>query len=176
VLRSVVSLALLAFVLAGCSGDSKPTAGEKPSEQSTQSQASKAKGICPVTLPNGDTPPGEKPSSGDHGNGKIWTGLWPYGVIVAAPEFVEPDDSIRMKFFWFADGVEGSLSIRGRRLDESSPPVRATISSASPETGFSGDAFWASAIIFPTEGCWEITGKVGGASLTFVNLVIKPVT
>lgn len=30
-----------------------------------------------------------------------------------------------------------------------------------------------SGLIFPTEGCWEITGKVGDATLTFVNMVIR---
>jgi len=30
--------------------------------------------------------------------------------------------------------------------------------------------FWASSINFPTEGCWQITGTAGPASLTFVVL------
>jgi len=28
-------------------------------------------------------------------------------------------------------------------------------------------------LIFPTEGCWEVTGRVGDASLTFVTLVVR---
>jgi hypothetical protein len=51
-----------------------------------------------------------------------------------------------------------------RQLPSKRPP---------PETGFSGDAFWASFIIFPTEGCWEVTGKVEASRLTFVTLVVK---
>jgi len=29
-----------------------------------------------------------------------------------------------------------------------------------------------SGITFPTEGCWQVTGRVGEASLTFVALVL----
>jgi len=37
-----------------------------------------------------------------------------------------------------------------------------------------GDAgFQASGVIFPTEGCWQVTGRVGTASLTFVTVVLK---
>ena len=39
--------------------------------------------------------------------------------------------------------------------------------------GYSDAGFQASGIIFPTEGCWEVTGKAGNASLTFVTLVVK---
>jgi hypothetical protein len=33
--------------------------------------------------------------------------------------------------------------------------------------------FHATALIFPTAGCWEVTGRVGDASLTFVVEVEK---
>ena len=47
-------------------------------------------------------------------------------------------------------------------------PLRVDIASGSSETGFQ-----ATALIFPTEGCWEITVKVGDTALTFVNRVIR---
>jgi len=28
-------------------------------------------------------------------------------------------------------------------------------------------------VIFPTEGCWKVTGTVGRASLSFVTFVLK---
>ncbi len=49
------------------------------------------------------------------------------------------------------------------------PPLRADI----PE-GYGLSGFQASGVIFPTEGCWEVTGRVGNVSLTFVTLVVKP--
>jgi hypothetical protein len=36
-------------------------------------------------------------------------------------------------------------------------------------------AFQASAVTFPTEGCWNVTGRAGEASLTFVTLVLKSI-
>jgi hypothetical protein len=57
------------------------------------------------------------------------------------------------------------------------PPLRAEINGGMPETLFAevaGGRFWSSGIYFPTEGCWQVTGRVGGTSLTFVVLVAKP--
>ena len=39
--------------------------------------------------------------------------------------------------------------------------------------GYGLTGFQASGITFPTEGCWEISGTVGSATLTFVTYVIK---
>jgi hypothetical protein len=33
--------------------------------------------------------------------------------------------------------------------------------------------FQASGVYFPNEGCWEVTGRVGRTTLTFVTFVIK---
>jgi len=125
---------------------------------------------CPVTDPNGSTPPGEQPSPDQHGNGQIWTGLWPEGKVVfepGGPGQVLPDGSLGMKWWWWR-GVEGQLMIEGRRLDAPAPPLRAEI----PE-GYGEIGFQAAGLIFPSEGCWEVTGSVGEAELTFVTLVIK---
>ena len=178
----VVVFGLVATLVVGCARQSAPeSAGDAedltmPGNTITKAGATSPapNSVCPVTLPNGNTPPGEKPSASHHGNGKIWTGLWPYGVIIASRDYVRPDGSVRMKFFWFAD-VEGKIEIRGRRLDAAAAPLQADADLGWPETGFTGKAFWASELIFPTEGCWEITAQVGEASLTFVNLVVKPV-
>ena len=93
--------------------------------------------------------------------------MWPGGVIKSDPEYVDKDGSIRMKVGWWR-GVSGRLSIQGRRLDASAPPLRAEVSD-----GYGDQDFQASGVIFPTEGCWEITGQVGAARLTFVNVVIR---
>jgi hypothetical protein len=39
-------------------------------------------------------------------------------------------------------------------------------------SGYSG-SFQATRLVFPTPGCWEVTGRVGEASLTFVVVVVK---
>jgi hypothetical protein len=118
---------------------------------------------CPVTHPNRSVPPGSAFGSESHGNGSIWVGLWPSNVVVWEPE---ADGSINAKFGWWR-GAPGTLRIEGRRLDVGAPPLRAHV------PGGYGDAgFQASGIVFPTEGCWEVTGLLGEASLTFVTLVV----
>ena len=124
---------------------------------------------CPVTKPNGTTYQGHRVEN-SHGNGALWTGLWSDGTVVfrpGGPGFVHRDGSLSMKFGWYR-GVRGKLTIQGRRLDGPAPPLRARI----PE-GYGDIGFQSTALIFPTEGCWEVTGKVGEASLTFVTRVVK---
>ena len=118
---------------------------------------------CQVTLPNEMHPPGERVIDGhhhgNHGNGKLWTGLPTDGKVLIAPE---KDGSLGWKFPWWR-AVNGRLTITGRRLDAHGDPLRASIPGGYGETGFQ-----ASGVYFPTEGCWEITGRAGDAELTFV--------
>jgi hypothetical protein len=127
-----------------------------------------------VTLPLPfSPPPGVSPddlfgSDSSYGNGRLWVGgLWPKGVIVATPNFIDQDGSVGMKFGWWRQ-VSGYLRITGRRLDAPAPPLRADVSAGYGRTGFQ-----ASGVSFPTEGCWEVTGKVRQTTLTFVTFVIK---
>lgn len=55
----------------------------------------------------------------------------------------------------------------GRRIDAEAPPLRSWISESY------NSEFEASALIFPTVGCWEVTGKVGKERLTFVVNVVR---
>jgi hypothetical protein len=122
---------------------------------------------CPVTAPNGNTPPNETYAPEYHGNGGLFTVLWPAGNILMGPQNVEPDGSLSMKFVWWR-GEKGQLTIEGRRLDAAAPPLRVDI----PD-GYGDSGIQATALIFPAEGCWEVTGRVGDAALTFVTRVTK---
>lgn len=77
------------------------------------------------------------------------------------------DGSIDAKLGWWR-GVGRQLTIRGRRLDAKAPPLRARI----PQ-GYGWSGFQATGVIFPTEGYWQVTGRVGQATLRFVTLVVK---
>jgi hypothetical protein len=125
---------------------------------------------CPVTTANGNGPPGEQPSSLHHGNGTLWTDLPPGGIDWGGTP--EPDGSTSQKYPWWTVGTEGELTIEGHRLDtKAAPPLRARVNSGVPETYFAavpGGRFWSSGVSFPTEGCWQVTGRVGATSLTFV--------
>jgi hypothetical protein len=102
------------------------------------------------------------------GNGKLWVGgLWKEGIVAATPDFVQADGSIGIKFGWWRK-VTGQLEITGRRLDGPAPPLRASVPGGYGDTGFQ-----ASGLLFPTEGCWEVTGRVGATTLTFVTFVTK---
>jgi hypothetical protein len=122
---------------------------------------------CPVTLPNGSLPPGEQQGKGILGNNKLWTGLWPGGVVLARPDFVRPNGEVHMKWWWWRAVPGQPLTLTGHRLDGRVPDMRAEI----PD-GYDSN-FQATGLIFPTEGCWEVTGTAGDDSLTFVTLVVK---
>lgn len=123
--------------------------------------------ICPVTQPNGSMPPGETAESPYYfGNGELWTALWPDGKVIMEAHNVEADGSYAMKW-GIIRGMEGALTIEGRRLDAEAEPLRAFITD-----GYGDSGLQILALIFPTTGCWEVTAHVGESSLTFVTEVI----
>jgi hypothetical protein len=124
---------------------------------------------CPVTTPNGLQLPAEMNQGSRspylHGNGKLWTILPINGILVLTPE---KDGAIGDKFPWWRT-VRGSLTIQGRRLDGAEGTLRSNI-----PAGYGATGFQSTAIFFSGEGCWEITGRVGDATLTFVlNVQVK---
>jgi len=102
-----------------------------------------------------------------HGNADLWVGaLWPHGIVIVSPDNVGPGGELSMKFGWYRL-TSGYLTITGQRLDGSAPPASGQTS------GYGLTGFNASGVIFPTEGCWQVTGRVGRVTLTFVTFVIK---
>jgi hypothetical protein len=106
------------------------------------------------------------------GNGTLAAPTY-FPAITVSRRHLQPDGWIGEKFPWQAYGIAGDLKISGRRIDGSAKPLRARIIPGSP-VGEKVDAFWAVAILFPTPGCWRITGSVGLAALTFVTRVVDP--
>jgi hypothetical protein len=104
-----------------------------------------------------------------YGNGSLWVGgLWPNGVVIMTRDDVAPDGRLGMKFGWYRL-ISGYLTITARRLDAPAPPA----SGLTFPGGYGLTGFNASGVIFPTEGCWQVTGRVGRVALTFVAFVIK---
>lgn len=147
---------LVLLMAAGCA---------TPQPSATQAAA------CSPTLPNGNTPPGEEPGPTFHGNGSLFTsGLAEDGEIVADQRWIAEDGSIGIKFPWWRAlgvGAAGDLEITGHEINTGA------IVTASIPDGY-GQAFQASGITFPTEGCYEITVTSGDAMLTFVTKITKP--
>ena len=116
---------------------------------------------CPITISSGDSHHLEVDG--------LRTSVWSLGVVLFTPKgpgMRYDDGSLGMKWHWYRD-VQGDLRISGRRLDGEAPPLRAEI----PE-GYGSTGFQATGLIFPTPGCWEVTGVVGESKLTFVTMVI----
>jgi len=118
---------------------------------------------------DGDLPPNETATSGSRylGNDALWTELYP-NPLRPRPEDVHTDGSIEIKVPWWR-GVVGRLTVTGRRLDARAPPASAWI-----PTGYGRTGFQSTAVTFPTPGCWEVTGRAGDASLTFISLILEP--
>ena len=124
---------------------------------------------CPLTLPTASAPPNENPSPLFYGGNGLWTSLWAQGQVNFGPGYpgqVASDGSLSIKWSWWR-GTPGNLSVEGKRLDAAAPPLKVIV----PD-GFGPSGFQASTLVFPSVGCWQVTGKVGPSSLTFVTLVI----
>jgi hypothetical protein len=133
---------------------------------------------CNVTAPNGIVAGQSEQQHWSYGNAALSVGpfgLWPNGTVTFAPGagFVSRDGALVMKFGSMR-GVRGRLTISGQRLDGPAPPLRSHIPCCYGEKGETG--FQASALIFPTTGCWEVTAQVGDreeSKLTFITKVVK---
>ena len=174
---SVVILLMTVVVVSAEGVRRSPVSGERSGKQ--EGNAARAAftatplgtpAACPVTLPSDSQSATARFGPNSFGNEALSTELWPQGRVVfepGGPGFIGPDGSLTMKFPWVRL-VRGQLPITGRRLDAPGPPLQADI----PE-GYGDSGFQATALIFPTESCWEVTGRVGDASLTFVTLVVQ---
>jgi hypothetical protein len=176
------SLLVLVLLTVACTSDEKrsePSVESSPAAPSssgaphlTDVTGASAR-TCAVTLGSPfEPPPGVSPdalpgAATSYGNDRLWVGgLAPKGVIES--DFAEKGGTARWKFGWWR-AVGGRLTVTGRRLDAPAPPLRSEIASG----GYGRTGFQPSGVYFPTEGCWEVTGSVGGTTLTFVTLVTK---
>jgi hypothetical protein len=131
---------------------------------------------CPVTVP------GRASSSGfNYGNSRLRTVIWPHGHLIAGVlpnggvfATINRDGSITAKLGWLR-GIPGRLTIKGRRIDGRSPPLRARVPST---RSYGPTGFIPTFVTFPTAGCWRVTGDQGSAHITFVVKVskVKPIT
>jgi hypothetical protein len=167
--RSFVLAVALALVLGGCLGGSaREGATESSGTKALTGSSDPKKEACPVTRPNGSIPQGEPATAGARyfGNGDLWTDLY-RNPIRPRPEDVRENGAVEIKVPWWR-GVAGKLTIEGQRLDATAPPLSAWIPG-----GYGRRGFQSTAITFPTAGCWQVTGSVGDASLTFVSLILE---
>lgn len=133
---------------------------------------------CPVSLPNLEESPNDYYLSTRSGYGNpartIFIGLWPGGKVVfhpGGPRTQSPDGSLAMKF-WFHRTVPGNVVIGGQRLDAQAPPMPETVLRGE-EDGYGETGFHPAGLVFPGEGCWEVTARVGDHEMSVVMLVVR---
>ncbi len=69
--------------------------------------------------------------------------------------------------WWHEPGVEGRITVAGRRLDGPAGTLTADFEGNPTPRGQQPGG-----LSFSAPGCWEITGEAGGKRLTFVALVV----
>jgi hypothetical protein len=109
---------------------------------------------------------------GNQSNEALKALIPPDGRVVfepGGPGFVDEDGALGIKWPWVRL-VPGSLIVGGRRLDGEAPPARAYMNRGEVHVP---KGFKPTYLVFPTPGCWEITGRIGEHSLTFVVYVEK---
>jgi hypothetical protein len=125
---------------------------------------------CPATTPNGSTPPGERRAPQFHGNSLLWTGFAPNRPLGIPQE----DGSYFDKLIWWTTMLDFPLTLQAERLDTSATVTRWKAN----EGRFTGSTFrgttWATAVWFPSAGCWRLTARVGDVSLSVVVRVGPP--
>ena len=116
--RTLALAAALAVVVVGCSRQPQATPMLAPTSQPVAAPAAGLKRgadaaaadrvlrqrveKCPVTIANGNGPPGEGSSPDYHGNGALWTALPPDGIDKGGTP--EPDGSTSQKYPWWTVG------------------------------------------------------------------------
>jgi hypothetical protein len=104
-------------------------------------------------------------SKGVQRNEALETTVPPDGRLVFSPRaggFVDTDGALGIKWPWIRR-IPGDLIVGGRRLDGVAAPARAYMN-----FGYGSRGFQATYLVFPSPGCWEITGRIADRSLTFV--------
>lgn len=103
-----------------------------------------------------------------------FTSTWYHNGQLAAG----PDRAYYGQWFAGSDGMKvqwrvpivRELTVVGHRLDGSAPPLEFS----TPPGGYLG-GFTPSMMVFPTEGCWEVTGRIPTQELRFV-VYVHPAT
>jgi hypothetical protein len=164
--RGLALICLAAILLSSCAPltttAADPAIATQPTAAPAATVETRSAGDCPVTPPIKDQPP-DDPNADSFGlaywyinaDRTLWAGPLPEGQSWRAGD---------EKVIWIRpQGTQ--LVITGHRLDAEVPPLHADIPCCY-NTGFQ-----VTGLIFPTEGCWEVSAKAGDNKLHFVTKV-----
>jgi hypothetical protein len=173
---ALVLFAVVAVLLAISLVANPPAAARVPDESSTSAGPNTSR-ACPITQapdPAFEPPapyPAKAPYAGEfwYGTPALWTMLGDEGTWQQLPH---TDAGYTQKVFWWRQGYdwraepEPELTVTGRRLDGSAPPLSASRATNAYHPDFSSAMLVG--VDVPTLGCWEITGHIDGQALSFV--------
>lgn len=184
----LVCLVGLLLVVVGCSPTSSdvpaapPTAAASTSAQAGADPLPMHQAPCPVTIQRVNTTTHAPLTSSPYffGNDNLWAFVNAPERLEAAAHQIQPDGSTLMKWPWYyKDALEGPLSVRGTLLHqgdqhgqtyELGKDIHATTSPNIPP----GITVSVSYMVFPQEGCWEVTAMKGEETIRFVTNVVYP--
>jgi hypothetical protein len=85
--------------------------------------------------------------------------------VIVPPDDISRRGAMRMKFMWYrGSSVHGVLHISGAQLGADGVVRGRT-------NGYGLTGFNPSSIYFSKQGCYRVTGRAGGAALSFVTQV-----
>jgi hypothetical protein len=117
---------------------------------------------CPVTIP--------RDRQGRYGNGLLATRLSRYGYL----RVLRRDGVLFNKLPWLPlNGLRGELVVSGERLDAPGRMRVLGVSWGYASRGPAASGSWASAVVFPSEGCWRISARVSDVTLSYVARVVS---
>lgn len=133
------------------------------------SEATPAALSCPVSEPIGDRPeidPFPTDASLYYEDG-IWVTIPQDGTVILTPEDtiqIGPTAGWRStEVMWLRDrGVEGFIEVTGKRLDK--PSEESPRTPLSPQRQYVRVGQVTTGLAFPSEGCWEVTGRAASSS------------
>lgn len=130
-----------------------------------------ARSACPVTLPNGNRPPGQPRNVTWYGNGLLWAGAAPNGTRVYGPEDVAADGSVADKLLWVTTPPWEKPTVTGTRIDAAATPLRVIGVNTGSFSGAANPSHM-TPVAFPSPGCWRLTARLADVSLTYVVEVV----
>lgn len=141
--------------------DARPSALPHPLAEEQEGQTD----TCPRTRSIRAKPPNDAAVQGSPELGQyfvnedrsIWAGAWWTDQEATYLRAGEKGNKVG----WFRP-AGATLEITGRRLDGEAPPLEAEVPCCYPTR------FQATGLIFPSQGCWEVTAKAAGSELSFV--------
>lgn len=162
--HSIITILLLAVSI-GCTGAPPESATPAITLPASPTESSPAE-ACPVTEPTWAKPPEDSAVDNPPAYGYYFLNedrsIWASAEWARDAEYttLRPGEA-GIKVGWFRP-AGAKLVITGRRLDGEEPPFKGQALS-----GYT-TRFQASALPFPSGGCWEITATARESTLSFV--------